>query len=162
MAFGTFLWASIAVLGLTTLLTAYAEVLTVIKVVGGCYLIRFGYKSLKSACTPGKVEVNKNSTDQPKLNYFLRGLTVQITNPKAAMAMTAIVTIGMQGQAPVWVNVVLVLGISVISVVGHLLYAVAFSTQTAVKLYASSRQWVEASLGTFFCFAGFKLLSDRP
>lgn len=161
VALGSFLWASIAVLGLTALLTAYAGVLTAIKIVGGCYLIWLGYKSLKSALTPKELSTNSISGEQLKRTFFLRGLTVQMTNPKAALAMTAIVTIGIQGDAPIWVSAVLVAGISLLSLIGHLLYAFAFSTQPVVDIYLKTRRWVEAALGTFFCFAGIKLLTDR-
>ena len=161
VAFGSFLWATIAVLGLTALLTAYAGVLVVIKIVGGCYLLWLGYKSFKSAYTSKKIEADSKGSENPKRTFFLRGLAVQMTNPKAALAMTAIITIGIQGQAPIWANVALVLGISILSVVGHLIYAFAFSTQTVVIIYVKTRRWVEAALGAFFCFAGIKLLTDR-
>ena len=38
VATGSFCWALIAVSGLTAVLTAYAAVLTAIKIAGGCYL----------------------------------------------------------------------------------------------------------------------------
>lgn len=161
VAFGSFLWALIAVLGLTALLTAYAGVLTIVKIVGGCYLLWLGYKSLKSAFTAKHIATSKTTNDQPKRTFFLRGLTVQMTNPKAALAMTAIVTIGIQGEAPIWVSAALVIGISLLSLIGHLIYAFAFSTQSVVNIYVKGRRWVETAMGAFFCFAGLKLLTDR-
>jgi len=161
VAFGSFLWALIAVLGLTALLTAYAGVITIIKIIGGSYLLWLGYKSFKSAYTQKDVSVASESMVESRMTYFMRGLTVQMTNPKAALAMTAIVTIGMHGQAPLWVGAVLVAGISLLSLVGHLAYAYAFSTQTVVNIYLKSRRWVESALGACFCFSGIKLLTDR-
>lgn len=161
VAFGSFLWALIAVLGLTALLTAYAGVLIAIKIAGGCYLLWLSYKSFKSALTPKTIDTNTKSSNKSLTQYFIRGLSVQMTNPKAALATTAIVTIGIQGEAPGWVSAVLVVGISSLSLIGHLIYAVAFSTEPIVDMYIKSRRWVEAALGLFFCFAGFKLLTDR-
>ncbi len=161
VAVGSFLWALIAVLGLTALLTAYAEVLIAIKIAGGCYLLWLGYKSFKSAFTKKSLEANPLYSHQNLMRYFMRGLTVQMTNPKAALAMTAIVTIGVQGQAPAWVSIVLVAGISLLSLAGHLMYAFAFSTKAVVDIYIQSRRWVEAALGAFFGLAGFRLLADR-
>jgi len=161
VALGSFLWALIAVLGLTALLTAYAGVLVVIKVLGGCYLLWLGYKSLKSAMTTREIAAERASGDLLKRAFFLRGLAVQMTNPKAALAMTAIVTIGIQGEAPIWVNALLVIGISALSALGHLIYAYAFSSQTVVNIYIKTRRWVETALAGFFCFAGIKLLTDR-
>lgn len=161
VALGSFIWASVAVLGLTALLTAYAGLLSIIKIVGGCYLIWLGYKSLKSALSPRLVSTDTQSTIQHRKTFFLRGLTVQMTNPKAALAMTAIVTIGLPADAPLWVNVALVIGISSLSLIGHLMYAFAFSTQTIVEMYFKTRCWVEGAMGVFFCFAGVKLLTDK-
>jgi len=161
VAFGSFLWALVAVLGLTALLVAYAGVLSIVKIVGGCYLLWLGYKSFKSAYSTKELATDKTIEIQSRRKFFFRGLTVQMTNPKAALAMTAIVTLGINGQAPVWVSVVLVFGISLLSLIGHLMYAFAFSTVSIVNVYLKSRRWVETALGAFFCFAGFKLLTDR-
>lgn len=149
VAFGSFVWVLIAVLGLTALLTVYAGVLIKIKIVGGCYLLWLGYKSFKLALTPKIIEPNARSLNKSLTDYFIRGFAVQMTNPKAALAMTAIVAIGIQGEAPVWVSTVLVFGISLLSLVGNLICAAAFSNQSIVGLYAKSRLWVEAVLGFF-------------
>jgi amino acid exporter len=161
VATGSFCWALIAVSGLTALLTAYAAVLTAIKIAGGCYLIWLGYKSFRSAATIKDLRTTDLGATTKPSAYFLRGLTVQMTNPKAALAMVAIVSLGLHVSAPVWVAATLVLGITSLSLVGHLAYAFAFSTRPVVALYLKARRWIEAALGAFFCVAGAKLLSDR-
>ena len=161
VASGSFCWALLAVVGLTAVLTAYAAILTIIKIAGGCYLLWLGYKSFRSAATAKDVQTtNLGSTKKPSM-YFFRGLTVQMTNPKAALAMVAIVSVGIHADAPVWVGATLVLGITLLSLVGHLLYAYAFSTQPVVAIYVKARRWIEAALGAFFCYAGARLLTDR-
>lgn len=161
VATGTFLWALIAVTGLTALLAAYAGVLLFIKIAGGLYLIYLGYRSLRSAATAKQISIGTSMPVVSQKIYFRRGLTVQMTNPKAVLAMTAIVSLGVQGAAPSWVGVVLVAGITGLSLTGHLMYAYVFSTDTAARVYVSARRWIEGALGIFFCGAGVKLLSDR-
>jgi len=70
------------------------------KILGGLYLLWLGYKALKSAATARNVHA---TTIQLKSNsaYFKRGVTVQMTNPKAALAVLAIVSIGAQTGAPI-------------------------------------------------------------
>lgn len=161
VAAGSFCWALLTVAGLTALLTAYAEVITAIKIAGGCYLLWLGYKSLRSAASAKAVQTtNLGVTVRPGV-YFFRGLTVQMTNPKAALAMIAIVSLGVHADAPLWVGVTLVFGITFLSLTGHLMYAYAFSTRPVVALYVKARWWIETALGAFFCFAGVKLLTDR-
>jgi threonine/homoserine/homoserine lactone efflux protein len=52
-------------------------------------------------------------------------------------------------------------GPNILSVVGHIAYAVAFSTRRVVALYDRARRWIDAGLGVFFAFAGIKLLISR-
>ena len=159
---GTFLSASVAVLGLTALLTAYAGMLTFIKIAGGCYLLYLGYKSLRSAASHKDLTVSGVGSPVRSLwRYFGRGLTVQLTNPKAALAMTAIITLGVQGSTPAWVNLVLVFGVTTLSIVGHLAYAFAFSIKLVVAIYIKARRWIEGTLGVFFCCAGIRLIFEK-
>ena len=59
--------------------------------------------------------------------YFIRGLTVQMSNPMAALATLAIVSIGVHAGAPLWVgSSSIVVGATLLSIGGHLIYALAF------------------------------------
>lgn len=51
-----------------------------------------------------------------------------MTDPKAALARIATISLGLQPGAPLWVVAVIVGGIFILSVVIHTLYAVTFST----------------------------------
>lgn len=160
VGFGTFLWVSLAVLGFTAVISKYAIVMLALKILGGFYLLWLGYKALRSAASVKDMSTTAVKL-QSKLAYFRRGLTVQMSNPKAALATLAIVSIGVHTGAPVWVGISIVLGATFLSVGGHVMYALAFSTQTMVALYTRARRFIEAALGTFFCLMGIKLLTDR-
>jgi amino acid exporter len=149
--------------GLSALLASYASALTVIKIAGGLYLLWLAHKAFRSAASAHDIEAAtpSGSTRSP-LGYFTRGLTIQMTNPKAALAWIAIVSLGLQENAPLWVGLSLVIGTSLLSVVIHCLYAVAFSTPVMVRLYSKARRWIQGALGAFFTFAGIRLLLSRP
>jgi threonine/homoserine/homoserine lactone efflux protein len=59
------------------------------------------------------------------------------------------------------VVVVIVTGAFLLSIVVHALYNFAFSTPIMVSLYGKARRYIQATLGAFFAFAGFKLLTSR-
>lgn len=159
---GSFCWAILTVVGLSALLSAYASALFFIKIVGGLYLLWLAYKSFRSAASRHDLEAKKLAGgDRSLLGYYGRGLIVQMTNPKAAMAWIAIVSLGLQTDAPYWVGLMIILGTGLLSVSIHCIYAVAFSTPVMVRLYAKARRWIQGALGAFFAFAGFKLLSSR-
>ena len=162
VASGSFFWAMATALGLSALLATYASALIVIKIAGGLYLLWLAYKSFRSAASAHPIEAT--TLAGPSLRpsgYFLRGLIIQMTNPKAALAWIAIISLGIQTGAPVWVSLAIVIGTTALSVVIHCLYAVAFSTPAMVRVYGSARRWIQGALGVFFGVAGLKLLTSR-
>jgi amino acid exporter len=161
VAFGTFLWVSLTVIGFTAVIATYAAVMVALKILGGCYLLWLGYKAFRSAASKKDVHTTIVSLDGTWKSYFLRGLTVQMTNPKAALAMIAIVSLGIHSGAPAWVGISIVLGTTTLSLLAHLLYAITFSARPMVVLYTRARRAIQAALGTFFSAMGIRLLTER-
>ena len=162
IAMGSFSWGLLSAIGLTALLATYASALFVIKIIGGCYLLWLGYKSLRSAAS--KYDLNTMTLDINKRrprDFFIRGYLIQMTNPKAALTWIAIITLGLAPDAPMWVAAAIVTGATLLSVVMHGLYAVAFSTNFMVRVYSKARKYIQATLGIFFVGAGIKLLSGK-
>ena len=162
VASGSFTWAVLTVAGLSALLSAYASALLVIKIAGGLFLLWLAYKAFKSAASTHDIEAKELAGGKrTPSGYFMRGYMIQMTNPKAALAWIAIISLGLKQDAPLWVGVVIVVGTALLSVAIHMLYAVAFSTPAMVRLYGKSRRAIQGVLGTFFAFAGLRLLTSR-
>ncbi len=161
VATGSFCWAMLTAVGLSALLASFAVALTVIKVAGGGYLLWLAYKSLRSAAARQEVEARQLDAGLDRRGLYLRGLTVQMTNPKAALAWIAIMSLGLQDGAPVWVVGLLVAGTTMLSLSIHSVYALAFSSTPMVRLYSKARRVIQATLGAFFALAGIKLLTLR-
>ncbi|MFT4717082.1 MAG: amino acid exporter [Paracoccaceae bacterium] len=162
VAIGSFTWAILTVFGLSALLASYASALLFIKIFGGAYLLWLAYKSFKSAASTHDIKATTLAGGRrTPLGYFRRGYIIQMTNPKAALSWIAIISLGLKEGAPLWVGAAIVVGTFILSVSIHTLYAVAFSTPTMVRLYANSRRVIQGVLGTFFAFAGLRLLTSR-
>lgn len=162
VAFGSLTWGTLTALGLSAILSKYASALLFIKVVGGVYLIWLAYKSFKSAASAHDLEAKKLGQEvQSPLRYAMSGYAIQMTNPKAALAWIATISLGLQPGAPLWVATTIVVGIFILSLVFHTLYAVAFSTPFMVSAYSRARRFIQTTLGVFFSVAGLKLLTDR-
>jgi len=155
---GSGIWATLTVTGLTALVTAYAGAITVLKIFGAIYLLWLAFKAFRSAATPHAETALSAARGN---NLFVRGLAIQMTNPKAALHWVAIVGIGLGADAPLWVGIILVASTTAFSILGHLLYALAFSTQPVMAFYRRARRWIEASLGVFFTFAAYKIATYR-
>jgi threonine/homoserine/homoserine lactone efflux protein len=162
VASGSFTWALLTVFGLSAILATYASALLLIKIFGGAYLLWLAYKSFKSAASTHDIEATELAGGRrTPFGYFKRGYIIQMTNPKAALAWIAIISLGLQDGAPLWVGSAIVIGTFVMSIAIHILYAVAFSTPAMVRLYSKSRRVIQGVLGTFFAFAGLRLLTSR-
>lgn len=162
VAVGSLTWAVLTVIGLSALLSAYASALLLIKIFGGCYLLWLAYKAFRSAASSHDIEAMEMAGgERTPVGYMLRGYIVQMTNPKAALSWIAIISLGLQQGAPFWVGAVIVGGTFILSVVTHVIYAVAFSTPAMVRIYAKARRRIQVVLGVFFTVAGIKLLSSR-
>lgn len=160
VAAGTLVWATAATLGLTALLATWAGAMSAIRLAGGGYLIWLGVRALRSAARSDSPGTSMEAVALPASVYFRQGLAVQLTNPKAALAMTAIATLGLGGGAPIAVGAVLVAGLTLLSAAAHCAYALAFSTPVVASAYVRCRRPIEALLGAFFCGVGTKLLVD--
>ncbi|MBP5856148.1 LysE family transporter [Marivibrio halodurans] len=161
IATGSFLWSMLAWLGLTTLIAAYADLMTTIRIAGALYLFWLGFKAFRSAARSGPIPAAGTGGATTLMGLFRRGLTIQMTNPKAALTWTATMSLAVTPDAPIWVGACVVVGATLLSFAGHLGYALAFSTKPMVAAYLRARRWIEAGLGLFFWSAGAKLLSDR-
>ena len=162
VAAGSLCWAMLTVVGLSALIASYAAALRVIKIAGGCYLLWLAYKSFRSAASGHDIEaITLSGTTRSPFGYFTRGFTVQMTNPKAALAWITIISLGLREHAPLWVGGSIVAGTVMLSVIIHCVYAVAFSTSVMVRLYSKARRWIQGVLGALFAFAGIKLLTSR-
>ena len=162
VATGSVCWAAVTAAGLSALLATYAVALSIIKIVGGAYLLWLAYKSFRAAASRHDMQTRtlNNGSVRPE-RYYLRGLTIQMTNPKAVLAWIAIISLGLQPGAPFWVGATIVLGAGVLSAIIHCVYALAFSSAPMLRAYGRARRWIQAALGSFFGFAGVKLLLSR-
>lgn len=162
VAAGSFTWAMITASGLSALIVAYGSALLVIKIAGGAYLLWLAYKSFRSAFSTHDIESKAFGGDtQTPWFYFSRGFIVQMTNPKAAFSWIAIIALGMGTGAPAWVAAAIVIGTTILSIVMHAIYALAFSTTPMIRIYAKGRRWIQGVMGTFFTIAGLKFLTSR-
>ena len=155
---GSAVWATCTVAGLTALITAYAGIVTLLKIFGAAYLLWLAYKAFRSAATPAHFHKPKAARGK---NLYLQGIAIQLTNPKAALQWIAIVGIGLGNDTPLWVGFALIFIATTLSLAVHVLYAVTFSTAPVVTAYQHARRWIEGGLGVFFSFAAYKIATYR-
>ncbi|MEO1637824.1 MAG: LysE family translocator [Pseudomonadota bacterium] len=151
---GLALWGIVAATGLGAILQSSAIALTGLKIFGGCYLLWLAYQSARSAVTPAGQVAQPKAQDR----WFLRGLILNLSNPKAAVAWMAALTMGMspgQGYG------VLIFATAVCMLIGFANYAahaIAFSRARVMAAYAAARRWIDGVVAGVFALAGLGLL----
>lgn len=106
------------------------------------------------------MEVHGLKAENGLTRYYLYGLLIQMTNPKAAFTWLAILAIALTPNAPFWVGAVVVAATGTISILGHVAYAIVFSTPQMVKGYRKAQRWIDGALGSFFTFASYKIATS--
>ena len=159
VAGGTFLWALLTVAGLSAFLATFASAFFILKILGGLYLLWLAYKIFRSAKRSYSVNVGPSEKNNPsEFGYMVRGLLIQMSNPKAALAWFAVLPLCIDAKAPAWVWGAVIVGTTLMSLVGHLIYAIAFSTPPAIAAYEKGQRVIMSGLAAFFTIAGLKLL----
>jgi len=159
VASGTFLWAMLTVLGLAALFATISSAMFFLKLFGGVYLLWLAYRGFRAAASSNEIAIPPPSiVGQSTRAFILQGVLIQMSNPKAALAWLAVLPLCIDADAPMWVWAVVVLGTTTMSTLGHLAYAIVFSTGPAVAAFQRRRRIVQTFLGAFFGVAGFKLL----
>lgn len=157
----SFAWGLIAVSGLAALLLRYGQAFTILKSMGGLYLLWLAVRAARSASSaePGMSAIAV--AEASKSTQFRRGALMHMGNPKAVLSWLGLMSLG-KGPNPSTAQLAAAFGGCVL--LGALIffgYAVLFSTATMAHGYARNRRWIEGALALTFAGAGLRLLLSR-
>lgn len=157
---GSLVWALLAALGLGALFAAIPVLLTILKFVGGAYLLYIGIRGLYAAFKGTSPALQAERAPLTDLAAWRRGFLVVMTNPKAALMWMAIATFlfgaGLgNGEVLAFGPVV---AISALTIYGF--YGWLFSTSLATRGYARFWRWIGAAFGTAFSALGLSLIAS--
>ncbi|CZF79582.1 Homoserine/homoserine lactone efflux protein [Grimontia celer] len=154
---GLFIMSSASVLGLSALVLNSATAFMVIKAIGAVYLFYIGFKIWRNGMT---ISLDPSAQEQlaKKGNYYLQGVMVALTNPKAIVFATALfpqfITIE-QPLAPQFaILVVTIMSCSAICLLGYSYWGGKLLTRSGK--FAASR-WLPRAFGSTFMGAGIAL-----
>ncbi len=160
IATGSLLSVSLAVFGLAAMLAATPVAGGAIGLAGGVYLCWLGVRALRLARLHTIRLIAPNAGERPILSGYIKGLLVQLTNPKAYLFWFAIMSLVMGPEAPLWVGLALISGIAVLSFLLHCGFALVFSASPVQELYAKFGHRIEALQGMVFIGLGAYVLYE--
>lgn len=153
---GSFFWSVTAAAGLAALMHSYASVVEVIRYAGAAYLFWLAYKMGRAA-----VRGRAANGQSVKAHYYLRGLALHLTNPKAIFFFGALYAVMLQPGQSMTSLAIVVLAVGAQSATVFLGYALLFSRPGPMELYGRSARWVDAASAIVFAGFGAKLLTAR-
>ncbi|MEM6406899.1 MAG: LysE family translocator [Pseudomonadota bacterium] len=155
---GSACWGIAAALGFSAIMTTNLWLAETVRYLGAAYLLYLALKSLRAAWV-GKVV--KQTAPPARRAFFIKGLLLHLTNPKAILGWGSIYAIALVPEAPAASVWVLFACLSATSCVVFLGYAVIFSAPPIARGYLKAKRLFDAGFGLLFGAASLKLLTTR-
>lgn len=158
---GSSIWAVAALIGLVGLLETLGDALIWLKIASGLYLIYLGSKALRGALSDDAPAAMRIGARDTLGGYFLAGLLIHLTNPKAVFGWVATMSLGLKPGATTGEAAVLTAACLAVVISLKLLMALVFSTQGLRKAYLRARRAIMFAFAGFFTFAGLRMILSR-
>ncbi|EGI75615.1 LysE family translocator [Hylemonella gracilis] len=159
MGLGGLLFATLALLGLTALLTAVPWLYAALKVGGGVYLLYLGIKIWRGAKAP-LIEVGADVTAAAQAGWKAQlalGFGTQISNPKTAIVYGSVFAAFMPSTPALHFSIAVLLATLLIEAGWYAIVATVLSTPKSRQAYLRYKQWVDRSAGAVMAALGIKL-----
>ena len=160
MGVGGFIFAVIAVAGLTALLMQVEWLNLTIRLAGGAYLAWLGVRIWRGASEP--VAIPETTSPRPKTGFrsFTRSLFVQLSNPKTAIFYASMFAALLPTPTPAWMLFALPPLLFLIEFGWYMVVGLAFSAQAPRAAYVHSKRWIDRVAGVVVGALGLKLMAD--
>ncbi|MEM9783929.1 MAG: LysE family transporter [Pseudomonadota bacterium] len=158
LALGLAIWGVVAAAGLGALLQQSVWALTLLRLLGGAYLLYLALRAAGSALGP---EASRAEDGAANGRFFRRGLLLNAANPKAVLAWLAVLAIGLPDGADSASITVLTALCAIAGLAIYLGYALAFSRRSVMAGYRRARRGIDGAVAAAFSYAGIRLLTTR-
>ena len=155
---GLVFWGIIAASGIGAVLQSSTYLLMALKVFGGLYLLRLAYLSAKDTVKSNSASIETINEDVSGKNWFLRGVIMNISNPKTVIAWMAALSVGLGSNDGI---LSLVSGLLICVIVGfatNAMYSICFSYRGIMNCYQRASRWINGIASFLFAIAGVGLL----
>ncbi|MXU65905.1 LysE family translocator [Oceanomicrobium pacificus] len=160
VATGILVWAALAAIGLGAVIAALPAMFTVLKLVGGGYLLWLGAKALWSLRSPTGPALKGERRGLTLATGWRRGIIVVLTNPKAAVMWAAVgaFLFGAGLNAAQVMAFGPLAALTAIAIYGG--YGLLFSSRSVGRGYARAARIFDAGFGLAFTLLGGSLVVD--
>ncbi|MBS0219952.1 MAG: LysE family transporter [Proteobacteria bacterium] len=164
---GLGLYATLSLLGLSTILVEYQWLTWTVRVLGGAYLVYLGIRLLRAKPDAAMGDDGPRGDLAPgkiRGNALVFGFLVTLTNPKAIVLFASVFATAVTASTPGWL-MVLMIALVVASALGwYSIVSLFMSSAPVMRRFARMRHWIERAAGISFVLIGGRILADagRP
>ena len=155
LALGLSFWGALTAAGLGAVFLGSPSALFALRLVGGAYLLWLAWRSARSAWRAP--EAPPHAALSPN-RLLLRGVLLNLSNPKAALAWAAVIALGLPVDAAAWHLTAIAAACSALGLLIYVAYAVGFALPPVRRGYARARRAVDGALAALFGYAGLRLI----
>lgn len=159
VALGDAFYSGLGLFGMATLIAQSEGIFSVIRVVGGLYLLWFAYKSMNKQVTP-HTSALQQPLSAPWYVFFRRGLITDLSNPQTVLFFISIFSVTLSAETPNWAKLSAWLGIVLSSVIWRVFLSQAFSLPTVRRSYASMQRVANRVIGVVIGAFAVKLIYE--
>ena len=128
VALGDAFYSGLGLFGLATLITQCEEIFSLIRIVGGAYLLWFAWCSMRRQSTP-QMSTLQQPISAPWYIFFRRGLITDLSNPQTVLFFIGIFSVTLNAETPTWARLMAWAGIVLTSIIWRVFLSQAFSLQ---------------------------------
>lgn len=155
---GNIFYAACAAFGLVALLQASGAAFAVVKIAGGLYLLHLGIRMAMNRKRPNLQAGEAQKV--PVIRAFLRGLLIDVSNPKTIMAFLGIFAIAFPAQPSMALSLLSVAVIGAISLSWHCFLAHLFARPALRQAYGRAGRWIDRVAGAVISSFGLALAAS--
>lgn len=161
MGVGSVFFATVAILGLHALFAAVPSLYLALKVLGGGYLVYFGYRIWRGAQQPVlAVGAPDREPAGSVRRAFALGLVTQVSNPKTAVVFASVFASLLPQEAPPFTVIWLPALVFAIETAWYSIVATALSAPSPRAAYLGSKAWIDRAAGCVMASLGVKLMVE--
>jgi RhtB (resistance to homoserine/threonine) family protein len=141
LGLGGVVFALLALIGLIALLSTVDWLFTLLKVAGATYLLYLAVRLWRGARVP--LDVGPTERVRSVRSDILRGLVVQLSNPKTAVVYASVFAAVLPSSPSTWLTIALAPSVFVIEAGWYSVVALGFSYARLRRLYERAKTWVD-------------------
>lgn len=151
---GLIFWGLIAATGMGAVLQGSLYLLAALKILGGFYLLWLACQSGRSAL---RSEAKTTAIAGDK-RWFVRGLILNMSNPKSVIAWMAALSIGLNSNSDASSVAAATTVCIIVGFITNVLYSFIFSIKGMMIGYQRFRRKIDGAVAMLFTIAGFGLI----